>query len=118
MKNREIGSRAEAKAVQYLKDKGYTILATNYYYRKAEIDIIARKAEVLAIVEVKYRSSDYFDDLVSSVTPKKIRLLVMAADHYIQEQQLDLETRFDIITYLEKGDRTEMQHLQDAFYHF
>ncbi|WP_373075125.1 YraN family protein [Zeaxanthinibacter enoshimensis] len=116
--NREIGKRAEARAVTYLEEKGYTILETNYYYNRAEIDIIARKAGVLAVVEVKFRSSDYFSETAATVTPKKIKLMVMAADHYIQQNKLDLETRFDIITYLEKSGKTEMQHLEDAFYHF
>ncbi|MCL4162453.1 UNVERIFIED_CONTAM: hypothetical protein GTU68_036817 [Idotea baltica] len=98
--------------------KGYTIRYKNYRYLKAEIDIIAQKDTILAIVEVRSRSSDFMVNIAETVTPKKIKLLVMAADHYVTEADLDLEVRFDIITILKNKNRFELEHLENAFYHF
>ena len=85
---------------------------------KAEIDILARKEEILAVVEVKSRSSEYFEAAAETVGRKKIKLIVMAADHYVIENALDVEVRFDIITVLKKGNSYELEHLENAFYHF
>jgi len=90
----------------------------NYRYLKAEIDVIAKKDGVVAIVEVRSRRSDYMENIAETVTPKKIKLLVKAADHYIISNDLDVEARFDIITILKNKNRFEIEHLENAFYHF
>jgi len=117
-KHNEFGKEGEQIAVDYLKKNGYTINHQNYRYLKAEIDIIARKSDVLAIVEVRSRSSDFIENIAETVTPKKIKLLVMAADHYVTDKNLDVDVRFDIITILKNKSRFELDHLESAFYHF
>lgn len=42
----------------------------------------------------------------------------MAADHYVVENDLDVEVRFDIITILKKNGKFSIEHLENAFYHF
>ena len=56
----ELGKKGEQLAVDFLQKKGYTILDRNWRFKKAEVDIIAQKEQILAIVEVKTRSSNYF----------------------------------------------------------
>lgn len=116
----EFGKQGEQLAVAHLLQNGYIICARNYRYLKAEIDIIAKKNGILAIVEVKARSSEALQYIAETVTPKKIKLLVMAADHYVTTHDLDVEVRFDIITVLKKNTATniEVNHLKNAFYHF
>ena len=117
-KHNEFGKKGEQLAVDHLTENGYRVVHRNYRYLKAEIDIIARKGDILAIVEVKSRSSDYMQPIADTVTDKKIKLLVMAADHYIISKDLDVETRFDIITIRKKGTNFSIEHLENAFYHF
>lgn len=117
-KHNEFGKEGEEIAVDFLLKKGYTISYKNYRYLKAEIDIIAKKDGVVAIVEVRSRRSDYMENIAETVTPKKIKLLVKAADHYIISNDLDVEARFDIITILKNKNRFEIEHLENAFYHF
>ena len=105
-------------AEDLLKEKGFSILFRNYRYLKAEIDILARKGDLLAVVEVKSRSSEVVESAASTVSKKKISLLAMAADHFVIENALDVEVRFDIITVLKKANSYELNHLEDAFYHF
>jgi putative endonuclease len=114
----ERGREGEQRAVDYLISRGYTVIQRNYRYLKAEIDIMAIKDDILAIVEVKYRSSSHLGNIADTVTKKKIKLMVLAADHYVTEQHIDLEVRFDIITILKTKDVIRIEHLEDAFYHF
>ena len=117
-KHNEFGKKGEQLAVELLQRKGYIIKHKNYRYLKAEIDIIAQKGSILAIVEVKSRSSEFFKNIADTVTENKIKLLVMAANHYVIANNLDVEVRFDIITVLKKQEKFSIVHLEDAFYHF
>jgi len=114
----EFGKEGEEIATAYLVNKGYLILCRNYRYLKAEIDIIAQKGNTIAIIEVKLRSSVYFENIAETVSKKKIGLLVTAADYYININEIEREVRFDIITILKKKDKFLIEHLEDAFYHF
>ncbi len=117
-KHNEFGKEGERLATDFLIDKGYVIKHKNYRYLKSEIDIIAQKGEVLAIVEVRARSNDQIIPIADTITPKKIRLLVLGADHYVTSNQLDVEVRFDVITILKNSKIFKIEHLESAFYHF
>lgn len=114
----ELGKLGEEMAVEYLQKNGYSILQQNFVFQKAEIDIIAQKDNFLAVVEVKTRSSVEFGLPQDFVKPKKIQLLVKAINEYIIENDLDVDVRFDIISVYKNGKDFEIEHLEDAFYHF
>ncbi len=114
----DFGKLGEQYAVNYLLKNGYKICYRNYRYLKAEVDIIAQKGAVLIIVEVKARSTNYIDDVADLISQKKIKLLVLAADHYVTSNDLDVTIRFDIITIMKKKSGFELSHMEDAFYHF
>ncbi len=69
------GQIAEQRAVTYLKKTGYEIVEQNYRYRKAEIDIIARKDNFIIVVEVKARASSYYGAPESFVNQNKFSCL-------------------------------------------
>ena len=114
----ELGKLGEEMAVEFLQKAGYAILETNWTFQKAEIDIIAQKGNTLAIIEVKTRSSLEFGLPQDFVKPKKIQLLTKAVDAYVNERDLDVEVRFDIIAIHKEGKSFVIEHLIDAFYHF
>lgn len=115
----ELGKIGEKLAAEYLKKKGYEVLAQNFYYDKAEIDIIAKKdSKTIVVVEVKTRNSDFFGDPQEFVTPSKIKLLVKAANEYIISNDLNMEVRFDIIAVIKNKSIEKIEHFEDAFYHF
>jgi putative endonuclease len=114
----ELGKLGEEMAVEFLQKNGYSILQQNFVFQKAEIDIIAKKGDVLAVVEVKTRSSIEFGLPQDFVKPKKIQLLVKAINEYILENDLDVDVRFDIISIYKNGKTYEIEHLEDAFFHF
>lgn len=114
----EFGQKGEDLAVEFLLKNGYQILERNWRFQKAEVDIIAQKGEILAIIEVKTRSSIDFGNPQDFVKPKKIRLLVNAINEYVISKNLDVKVRFDIIAIVQKGIQTDLEHLTDAFYIF
>ena len=114
----ELGKKGEQLAVDFLLNNGYDIVERNYRFDKAEVDIIAQKSDVLAIVEVKTRSTLDFGNPQDFVKPKQIKNLVKAVDEYVTENDLDLEVRFDIIAIVKQGKSFEIEHLENAFYHF
>jgi len=114
----ELGKIGEKLAADYLLSKGYEIVCKNYFYQKAEIDIIAKHNNMMICVEVKTRNSDFFGDPQEFVSPSKIKLLVKAMDAFIIENDITLETRFDIIAILKNRSKEELTHYENAFYHF
>lgn len=114
----KFGKEGEQLAVNYLLKHGYSIKYRNYRYLKGEIDILAQKGDILAVVEVKSRSSKDFGPIAETVTPKKIKLLVQTTDYYVIDNDLDVEVRFDIITIFKNYGVYEIEHLKNAFFHF
>ena len=114
----ELGKKGEQLAVDFLIENGYDIIECNYRFNKAEVDIIAQKAEVLAIIEVKTRSTADFGNPQDFVKPKQIQNLVKAVDEYVTVNSLDVEVRFDIIAIVKENKQFKIEHLEDAFYFF
>ena len=114
----DLGKLGEELAVDFLQKKGYEILETNWTFQKAEIDIIAQKENILAIVEVKTRSSNDFGLPQDFVKPKKIQLLVKAVNEFVIIKNLEVEVRFDIIAILKNGKEFKIEHIEEAFYYF
>ncbi len=114
----KLGKEGEKLAIEFLEKNQYHILEKNYRYLKAEIDIIAQKGNTIIVVEVKTRSTPEFGDPQDFVKPKQIQLLVKAIDHYVVENDLDVEVRFDIVAIIKNKSGIKIEHLEDAFYHF
>ncbi len=114
--SKDLGKKGEDIAAGYLKSEGYTILARNWFCDHLEIDIIARQDDQIVIVEVKSRGEDYIEEPWEAVSSSKIRNVVEAAHIWLTEQQVDLETRFDVISIVFSDDGNyELTHFQDAF---
>ena len=114
----QLGKKGEKLAVDFLLDKGYDIVERNYRFDKAEVDIIAKKNQTLAIIEVKTRSTSDFGDPQNFSKPKQIQRIVKAVDEYVLVNNLDVEIRFDIIAIVKENKGFSIEHLENAFYHF
>ena len=111
----DLGKLGEDLAVQYLTDKGYEILERNWHNIHKEVDIIAKDGQYLVIVEVKTRQNDEYGEPDLAVTKRKQRMLIAAANAYISRKELDMETRFDIISIVVKDSDRVIEHIEDAF---
>lgn len=112
----DIGKAGEAEARAWLLKHGYAILHSNWRWHRYELDIVASKDNVLAVVEVKTRSVGYWLSPEESVDFKKIRRIVAASDAYVRKYNINLPVRFDIITVIRDKAHYEIEHIEDAFY--
>ena len=107
-----LGRAGELKAVEYLKQKGYTILDTNYKTHVGEIDIIAEDSGTIVFVEVKTRSGDAYGLPCEAVDLKKQEKYFLLASQYLQKKGLtDKPCRFDVVE-IENG---QINHIENAF---
>lgn len=115
----DFGNLAENLAAEFLVAKNYKILARNFRYQRAEIDIIAEFENVIIIVEVKARSYDTLIEPQEAVTKKKIKSIVLCTDYFLSENKIDKEVRFDIITVLpDVTGKLQITHIENAFESF
>ncbi|PRY14837.1 putative endonuclease [Pontibacter ummariensis] len=111
----QTGQAGENRAAAYLQQQGYTILERNYRYKRAEVDIIARREDLLIFVEVKTRATDRYGYPEAAVSTKKEELLLSAADAFIRETGWQHEARFDIVA-ITLTTPPSIHHIEDAFY--
>lgn len=109
----ETGVQGENLAAEYLARNGYEIVARNYRFRKAEIDIIARRENWLLFVEVKTRTSDHFGEPESFVTQAKANHIFHAAEQFIYNIDWNGHVRFDVVS-VKLGVTPEIRHFEDA----
>jgi len=111
---KEKGDRGEKLATEFLKKRGYAILAQNYRYSRCEADIVARDESALVFVEVKARSGELYGSGRESVDSRKQAHIVKAALGYmLTHNAMETTIRFDVIEVeLRCG---EVTHIIDAF---
>jgi putative endonuclease len=95
----QLGSEAEARAAQLLQQAGFTVLARNYRCRMGELDIIARRAQLLVIAEVRLRSRQEFGGAAASITAAKRARIVRTTRYLLRVQPslARLTVRFDAL---------------------
>ncbi len=108
------GNYGEQLATDFLVNAGFEILERNFRYKRAEIDIIARKDDVLVFAEVKARSSQNFGFPEAFVNEAKEEKIREAAEQFIEANNWKGDIRFDIVSVILKP-RVEIEHLPDAF---
>ena len=86
------GRRAEAWAVLWLRLKGYRILARNFRVPVGEIDVIAGRGRILALVEVKARAD--LATALAAVAPRQWQRIARAATWFAAA---DRDWRFDLM---------------------
>lgn len=111
----QLGKEGEELAVQFLQELGYTIIETNWRNHKFEIDIIAQDKDELVIIEVKTRSTDFFGGPEEAVTNVKQRHLINGAECYIEDNEIDLNCRFDVISIVLSSNKKHVNHIIEAF---
>ncbi|RMG82948.1 MAG: YraN family protein [Bacteroidetes bacterium] len=110
-----VGKQGEQKAVEFLENNQYTILHLNYRIGKDEADIICTKDNYLIFVEVKTRSTDYFQKPYEAVTKAKQQNLIRLANNYVERENTHLEIRFDVVSVIKRNNHYDIQHIKDAF---
>lgn len=112
----DLGKRGELAAADFLKKNGYRILYKNYKSKLGEIDIIAKDKDSICFVEVKTRSSDKFGLPQEALSSFKQRQIAKAALNFLKENNLlDKQARFDVISLLYSGESPKIDLIKNAF---
>lgn len=116
MTNKEIGKLGEEFTARFLEAKGCEILARNFTIRGGEIDIIAKKGNMIHIVEVKSRKHDPVVPGSASITERKRQCIIRATYEYINRFNIDCSCIFDLaLVEINNGQVTDFSYIQQAF---
>ncbi|TMI63626.1 MAG: YraN family protein [Bacteroidetes bacterium] len=94
----EMGQAGEELAIQWLRKNDFEILHHNWRFSYHEIDIIAKKNELLHFIEVKTRVNEKGGYPEQSVTKTKFRHLQRAAEQYLHQHPQYKRIQFDILS--------------------
>jgi len=113
--DRARGVAAEARAARRLQSAGFAVIARNYRCRAGELDIVARRCELLVVAEVRLRASALFGGATASITAAKRRRIVMAARYLLAQRPhlAALAVRFDVLT--TDGSSGKLDWIEGAF---
>lgn len=114
-----LGRWGEAKIAQWLRERGYRIVAANWSCRFGEIDLIAEDGRYLCFIEVKLRKNMDFAQAREFVDGRKQERLRTAAQLYLASDPTRLQPRFDVAeVYAPEGSSTEkpeIRYIENAF---
>ncbi len=111
--NRELGTKFELKAIEYLKKEGYKILNHQFRCKSGEIDVICTQNNVIIFVEVKYRKDIKNGYPREAVNYKKQIKIRRVAEFYILKNNINnKDFRFDVIEIVGENG---IEHIQNAF---
>lgn len=113
----DFGKEAEIYAAEHLVKNQYEILAKNWRFLKAEIDIIAidKSTNQIVIIEVKSLASSVLKNPEEAINKSKKKLLISAANEFIVQNEIDLEVRFDAISLVKMNSGWKVNHIKNAF---
>jgi putative endonuclease len=114
----ELGRTAEVIAARFLASRGLEILLRNFRRRLGEIDLVARDRDVLAIVEVRTRSSQQYGGAAGSIDWRKRTRIVRATQLLLRNhpQYAAMRIRFDVIVVFDAlAENPRVQWLKHAF---
>lgn len=115
MNKKVFGKIGENIAEHYLESKEYEIVCKNYYTKKGEIDVIAKKDKKLFFVEVKTRSNFNYGMPSEAVNYKKIKHMKTAAKIFLSlnKKYWKYEFYFDVIEIVFKNGKCLINHIKE-----
>ena len=113
MNTRRFGIIGEKIAQGYLVKKGYEILETNFYTKRGEIDIIAKKDNCIIFTEVKTRTNLNYGTPAMAVNSSKKKNIKFVAKIFLSLNRLkEYEVRFDVIEVLIMEGKCKINHIE------
>jgi putative endonuclease len=112
-----LGRKAEALAAAHLEASGAQILLRNFRRRTGELDLVARHADTLLVVEVRLRSREDYGGAAASVDAVKQRRIVRTT-HQLLQVQRDLArwpVRFDVMVVTPDREPWRIEWIRHAF---
>lgn len=111
-----LGRRGEDAACDLYRRLGFAVVERNYRSGRGEIDVVARRGDLLVFCEVKTRRSDEWGVPAEAVDrAKQARLRKLAAAWMAERRPGYVDVRFDVVSVIVRGDRIDVTHVPDAF---
>jgi len=115
-----LGRWGEARAARFLERRGWAILARNYRFGRREVDLVARRGDIVAFVEVKTRAGGGYGTPQEAITALKRREVEAVAARYVERHGLQgLSVRFDAVAIVVRrrmgGSEITIEHVEDAW---
>ena len=117
MGGKPLGDRGESIAAEHLERAGWSIVDRNFRMGRKEIDLVARRGEVVAFVEVKTRAGLGYGHPLEAITAKKRREIQQVAGAWVARYgRPDDSYRFDAVSVLLRSGGPEVvEHVEDAW---
>jgi len=113
MNKRRFGIIGEKIAQDYLRNKGYEIIETNFYTKRGEIDIITKKDKCITFVEVKTRTNLLFGSPAMAVNSIKKKHIKNTAKIFLYQKRLyKYDVRFDVVEVFIKDGKCKINHIE------
>jgi putative endonuclease len=126
MDTKGLGMLGEKVAEDYLKKKRYEILDRNYSPRfvsgplRGEIDIVAKKDDIVSFIEVKMLTSNKIISPEEKVDFQKQRKIMKIAESWLMEKKIPLESPWQIDVIAIKIDlnnrKAKIRHFKNAVF--
>ena len=113
-----LGRWGEQQAARFLRERGWTILARNYRFGRREVDLVIRRDDTVAFVEVKTRAGGGFGWPEEAITRLKRREIEVVATHFLARHlPSEVCVRFDAVSILVQHGpwRVRIRHVEDAW---
>jgi len=115
MQQSKLGHWAEELAHVYLCEQGLQPVKRNYRCKTGEIDLIMLEGAILVFVEVRYRKSQRYGGSIASVDIHKQQRILTVATHYLQNNKLEQQCRFDVVLIDGTVEKPQLNWIADAF---
>ena len=114
-RHNDTGKKGEILAACWLSERGYQIMFKNWRYRRGEIDIIARKKDVLHFIEVKTSRTTLYGHPEERMNKRKWRSLINSSIAFLEGFNEEARFQFDIISITIESNSANYYFINDAF---
>jgi putative endonuclease len=114
-----VGTAAERAVAEWLQERGYAIVATNLRVGRLELDVVARRGALVAVVEVRSRGPGAWTTGFGSIDANKRRRIRRAGERLWQRRYRNDETvallRFDAASVTFEAGTARVEYAAAAF---
>src|SRR5690606_32230296 len=111
-----LGARAESLVCDHLAARGFSIVARNVRVGRKEIDIVARRGDLLVFCEVRARARSGFVSPLATIDRTKMRNVREAAQRWLLEHgEGKMAIRFDAAAVVFDDPKGAIEYVEDAF---
>jgi putative endonuclease len=112
----ELGWRAESRVAEHLIAQGFVVLGRNVRLGRLELDIIARRHNLIVFCEVRARRHDRFVAPAATIDARKIARLRLAAAQWLKANRPGrVDVRFDAAAVVFDTPQGRIEYYEGAY---